>query len=325
MSHLSIIIPYFSNTRTEAFEETLLSVLENRPKNAEIIVVSGEEYSDPWDVQNDGVRLLCFPDEDSHVRLLNNAVHEGKGRFLHILPPGAIAIDNWTEKPIQRFNDENVAVVIGAAVNREKPEQLISTGISWHCGGKIKLLDNAEPFVAPFAQLAPHVANTFFRKSALDEIQHFLPRFNPQIAYIDAALLLSELSWKIVQEPKSRVSVSVDNSDLSDYVWTRHSEQLFWRWLDWGGTGRSIVRHLGLVAAESAYFFFSPKRVQALLGRISGIGHFGAHRTRILEWQQIQQRIEELHIAKERETLFGADVIKFPEKTRLHKRLAGAA
>ena len=45
---LSIVIPAPGDEST--LEETLVSVLENRPENSEIVVVLGFGYHDPWNV-----------------------------------------------------------------------------------------------------------------------------------------------------------------------------------------------------------------------------------------------------------------------------------
>jgi len=297
VSLLSIIIPHHRDTETSAFEETLASVLENRPARSEILVASNGEYSDPWDIGSDGVRIIDFPNERSPIRLLNNAIAETRGTVVQVLHPGSVAGNGWAEPALGRFDNDNVAVVAGSVTDMVFPEVVLATGVSWHCGGGIRILTDTDPFAAHFVQLAPHFANAFFRKSALDEIQHFLPRFNPQIAYIDAALLLAELNWQIVQESRSRVALRA--SDLqygSDYQWSRHSEQLFWRWSDWGGSGRSLIRHLGTVSCEVFWTTLS-LRPAVLLGRLSGIDHFGANRSRISDIQQILEQLEQNRLA----------------------------
>ena len=55
---LSIIIPAPGNETT--LEETLVSVLENRPENSEIVVVLGFGYHDPWSVGEE-VRFIQAP------------------------------------------------------------------------------------------------------------------------------------------------------------------------------------------------------------------------------------------------------------------------
>ena len=46
---LSIVIP--SVHGAQALEETLLSVLENRPEQCEVIVALACEYDDPWNLR----------------------------------------------------------------------------------------------------------------------------------------------------------------------------------------------------------------------------------------------------------------------------------
>ena len=55
MTRLSIIIPVLGHSTR--LDDTLVSVLENRPANCEIIVVHTEPYDDPYDLAGE-VRFL---------------------------------------------------------------------------------------------------------------------------------------------------------------------------------------------------------------------------------------------------------------------------
>ena len=46
MQRLSIIVPLMGNL--QRFEETLVSVLENRPERSEVVVVTNRPYDDPY-------------------------------------------------------------------------------------------------------------------------------------------------------------------------------------------------------------------------------------------------------------------------------------
>ncbi|MFM8708725.1 MAG: hypothetical protein ACKOHK_11775, partial [Planctomycetia bacterium] len=48
---LSIVIP--TPADTAAMEETLVSVLEHRPDDCEIVVALGCDYADPWNIRED--------------------------------------------------------------------------------------------------------------------------------------------------------------------------------------------------------------------------------------------------------------------------------
>ena len=54
MPRLSIVIPVLGNV--EGLEDTLVSVLENRPVDCQIVVVLNRPYDDPYDLKDE----VCF-------------------------------------------------------------------------------------------------------------------------------------------------------------------------------------------------------------------------------------------------------------------------
>jgi len=74
VSRLTIIIPYFHDTPTAAFEETLASVLVQRPDGVEILVPNGGGYSDPWETDSDGVEFLPLTHLNNPIDFLNEAI-----------------------------------------------------------------------------------------------------------------------------------------------------------------------------------------------------------------------------------------------------------
>ena len=58
MTHLSIIIP--AAGPQVSIDDTLLSVLENRPEDCEVILAHPEGYVDPYDLA-DEVQMISAP------------------------------------------------------------------------------------------------------------------------------------------------------------------------------------------------------------------------------------------------------------------------
>ena len=65
---LSIVIP--AVTSAAELEETLLSVLENRPEQCEVIVALACEYDDPWNLR-DEVTFVRAPAGASTIGCVN--------------------------------------------------------------------------------------------------------------------------------------------------------------------------------------------------------------------------------------------------------------
>ena len=82
---LSIVVPAPSDTA--ALEETLVSVLENRPDDCEIVVGLGCEYDDPWNIREE-VRFVQAPPGTSLVACINLGVAASTGRVVHVLAAG---------------------------------------------------------------------------------------------------------------------------------------------------------------------------------------------------------------------------------------------
>jgi len=55
---LAVVIPFEGNTK--ALEDTLVSVLENRPDDSEVLVVLGKPYQDPYAL-GDEVEFVAAP------------------------------------------------------------------------------------------------------------------------------------------------------------------------------------------------------------------------------------------------------------------------
>ena len=51
MSRLSIVIPVLGSL--DGLEDTLVSVLENRPADCQIVVVLNQPYDDPYDLKDE--------------------------------------------------------------------------------------------------------------------------------------------------------------------------------------------------------------------------------------------------------------------------------
>jgi len=116
---LSIIVPVGSDV--SAFEDTLVSVLENRPVQCEIIVPHNGGYDDPFDL-GDEVRFV-IDDDGNFIDLLMAGVRAARGQFVHVLADGLRASASWTDVALQKFERVDAAAV--APVVRSLGDQRI--------------------------------------------------------------------------------------------------------------------------------------------------------------------------------------------------------
>jgi hypothetical protein len=121
---ISIVVPYLGNDA--AFEESLVSVLENRPGDAEICVVHDGSYRDPFDL-GDEVRFVTAAAADL-PSLIAAAEAVAQGRFIHLIGDGVRATHGWTQAALQCFENPETAVV--APLVRTSPSGPI-TAAGW--------------------------------------------------------------------------------------------------------------------------------------------------------------------------------------------------
>src|SRR4029079_2160236 len=89
---LSIIIPCLGGGAE--FDGTLVSVLQNRPADCEVLVAHSEPYDDPYDLRGE-VHFIEVP-AASLVERLTDALDAASGEIVHIIGCGLEARESWT-------------------------------------------------------------------------------------------------------------------------------------------------------------------------------------------------------------------------------------
>ncbi len=112
MPRLSIIVPHLANEA--ALEQTLVSLLEHRSSQVEVIVAHSGDYADPYCLSGDEITLLELDPQSTAVDLINEAASAATSRVVQILMPGTVVADGWYEDVLPAFNDRKVAAVAAA-------------------------------------------------------------------------------------------------------------------------------------------------------------------------------------------------------------------
>ena len=126
---LSIVVPLCDDV--EAFEATLISVLENLPACSEVIIPHDGTYEDPFDL-NGEVRFV-EADSRKFTDLVGVAARQARGRFIHLLGQGLLATEGWTLSAIQAFDHFDTAAV-APVIRDHEGKQIIAAG--WRNGFK---------------------------------------------------------------------------------------------------------------------------------------------------------------------------------------------
>jgi hypothetical protein len=200
---ISIVVPYLGDDT--AFEESLVSVLENRPSDAEVCVVHDGSYCDPFDLR-DEVRFVTASSDELPI-LIAAAATAARGRFIHLIGNGVRATHGWTDAALSEFECENTAVVAPLARISETG-RIIAAG--W--------TDSSSSVIAPLAAgkselgrrdaaavRGAYLLASFWRKAELRSAIAAMTSTDSVAAEFAWSRLLTEAGWRCVLATESIV------------------------------------------------------------------------------------------------------------------------
>lgn len=314
---LSIVIPTPSDT--EAMEETLVSVLENRPEDCEIVVALGCDYADPWNIREE-VRFVQAPPGSSLVSCVNLGLAASVGDVVHVLAAGWRATEGWTERPMERFEDDDVGAVVPLGVAAADRDRVVSAGVRCAVGGRRidvaadtmwrrSRVDECPPAGATEPQ-GPVLEAGFWRSDLLDRVGHgFTTACGDAAADADMAVTLSRSGRHVVVEPHARVvAPEACNGEvrIGSFKAGLHAERLFWRSVAGSSFLPALVLHV-VEIVRHALTRAPLGTLPMLLGRLVAVLQFGAYGSRYAQLRDvIRQAGAEAGVSrssKERQTI----------------------
>jgi hypothetical protein len=274
---LSIIIPCLGDAAE--FDGTLVSVLQHRPADCEVIVVHRLPYDDPYDL-GDEVRFLHWPG-NSLVELLNAAIAEAEGDVLHVLACGLEATDHWTSAALDHFEDPGVAAV-APVVFEAKRQAIASAGIRWTIGGRRREVTDRRVLKPGSGRLrsqimGPTLVAGFYRREVLAALDGFEAAMGDELADVACSLALQGLERIAVFVPDSQlVQVSRPLIAARGPLWRGKAlERLFWRGAAQRGLATSLAMH-GLSALADAVSQGVMEGVLSFSGRCLAVADLAA-------------------------------------------------
>ncbi len=105
MPRLSIIIPVLGDP--QQFESTLVSVLENRPEDSQIVLALNRPYDDPYELEGE-VEFVHLPQKAGWADELNAAWAVCRAEIVAVLACGTEVTPDWTEHVLAAFDDPRV-------------------------------------------------------------------------------------------------------------------------------------------------------------------------------------------------------------------------
>jgi hypothetical protein len=300
---LSIVIP--TPADTAAMEETLVSVLEHRPDDCEIVVALGCEYADPWNIREE-VRFVQAPAGSSLVGCVNLGVAASAGDVVHVLAAGWRATEGWTDRPMERFEDDEVGAVVPLGVAADDRDHVVSAGVRCAVGGRRidvaadtrwrKAKAAACPPAGATVPQGPVLETGFWRSDVLELAgRGFTTLCGDATADADMAITLSRSGLRVVVEPYSQV---IAPAATAGKVRTRafaaglHAERLFWRSV----AGSSFVSALVMHAVEIVRHAVARAplgTLPMLVGRMVAVLQFGSYVSRYLQLRTVIKQAAE--------------------------------
>ena len=257
---LSIVIPTPGDAG--ALEETLLSVLENRPEGCEVVVALGCDYDDPWGIAEE-VRFVRAPVGAGLVECVNAGVAATTGDVVHLLAAGWKATPGWTEAALGHFADPTTGAVIPLGVDGAAPDRVVAAGVRFKRGGR--RVATARPGMGTTAAVGsgaerrvgarrplwpvvgPRLEAGFWRADLVrDDGPGFSSACGDRLADADMAVELAARGVTTGGEEQSRVVAGVEPARVGGFRAGLHAERLFWRSL----AGRALLPALMLHAIE---------------------------------------------------------------------------
>lgn len=294
---LSIVIPAAD---VAALEDTLVSVLENRPADCEIVVALSVPYDDPWNI-SDEVRFVQAPGGTGLVGRVNVGVASSSGEIIHVLSAGCRATEGWANAALALFDDPSVAAVVPVGVHAEDRGRVVSAGIRRTAGGRgivnapPRNRDRIESFTAGTVPTpsAPALEAGFWRADVLTR-GGFTVACGDELAAADMAAALTCSGARVLLEPSCRVVWGPAAKRCPSFLAGMHAERLFWRSLAAHSTLAALAAHAAEIARH-AIVSAPLSTLPMLLGRLMAAVQFGSSLLRAKELRELRAEAARSH------------------------------
>ena len=304
MPRLSVVIPVVGHA--SQMEDSLVSILENRPADCEILVMVNQAYSDPYELK-DEVRFVQGRRGAQQVELINLGIRVSHAEVVHVLGCGIVVGEGWAETALDRFADRQVAAVAPVVVDRGNPRRCLAAGATYrHRSGVLRRGQSASALASSQNVLVdPVFLTAFYRRSALESVGLFSSACGRHLAGVDLGLALLEAGFHGLLEPACRLSAEPDRFVApGGFRQGRAAEKLYQRWVPDEGRLGSMALHATAVAAEWGWNCYRPAAWTRLIGRAVGtIQRLASGRSERVSASQIAVpavRLQGPHFAAER-------------------------
>ncbi len=267
MLRLSIIVPHLDDTAN--LEQTLVSLLENRSNQLEIIVVHKGTYTDPYNLAGDEVVMVEAPPSFGASDQINLALKSAKAPAVQILFPGTEVSKGWYRSPLELLDEDVVCVAVSSEIAEN---QVIVSGLDRSALPHRRLAQHRQFATHQERNVAPLLGGSLFCKRTLELVGGLCPNVSREGAEVELQLLFDamELKTTVSQDVSLRGShKAIAGMDIG-YETGRVCGQIACAYGAVEGSGvevDSLAKQLSHLAGG----LMNPKTVAERLGWVMGI------------------------------------------------------
>ena len=277
-------------------EETLVSVLQNRPERSEVLVVLNNEYDDPYNLR-DEVRFVPSRADVGLMGSLAGGLAAAEGPVIHLLGCGMEVVPNWTESAMTHFEQANVAAVAPLVAPRRSPARIASAGVEYRPAGYVRRLSAGRTATVGLndkrAAAAPDHLAAFYRRDLLEQLVELAEPSDTEFGAGDLAAatawLIDQRNMRCVMEPTSRAYAPDHLLRRADTFRAGMADQrVFRRWRRDDSPAMALLEHAAMLTGEFAQSFVRPKTLLRLAGRAAtwlGLGANRSARATCVRWR----------------------------------------
>ncbi len=271
MPRLSIVVPFLGNRKL--LEDTLVSVLENRPEACQVVVVLNEGYDDPYDLHGEVSFVASRPDAGL-LGGIRRGLRACEAPVLHVLACGMSVAPGWAEAALPHFDDPTVGAVAPLVLDGARPDRVVSAGLAYDREGRVRCLAAGRPVARVQLRQAPcgpDARAAFYRRSALESVDPWQRGRGLSLSGIELALALRHQGYRCAMEPACR-TVAQPGLGTRPGAFRIGVEEacVFWRWAAREGWSGSVAGHAALLVSECLSGLVWPPRALRAAGRIAG-------------------------------------------------------
>ena len=261
MPRLSLIVPFQCDS--QALENTLVSVLELRSQDDELLIVHRGEYQDPYGLQGNEAKVLETPASTSLAEQLNIAVQNATGDVLQVVLPGTVLEHDWCVDALAAFDELDVDMIAlgvsGSGAN------------SLQYGFEADLIPQRRATGEASKIAGPLLAGTMIRRSAIECLGGWNTKIPGDLIDFELCLMAKLLGLQVGVVEGSSVTCDESRSMvLSHYELGRSIGQLACAFSEISDSAiviEPLVRRLGHLASG----LVSPKLAAERLGWVLGV------------------------------------------------------